>query len=74
LTAWERISSESIVTGFKNCCICNALDNTEDDFLWQNEENNETAEMVVVVMMMKSIVRMRTLNNNHKFSKNAVNM
>jgi hypothetical protein len=30
LTAWERIPSESTVTGFEKCCIYNALDNTEN--------------------------------------------
>jgi hypothetical protein len=36
LTAWGRISSESILAGFKKCCISNALDGAEDDILWQD--------------------------------------
>jgi hypothetical protein len=40
LTAWGRISSKSIVAGFKKCCISNALDGTEDYFLWQDVEND----------------------------------
>ena len=43
LTAWGRISSDSIVTGFKKCCISNALDGTEDDILWREESNNYCA-------------------------------
>jgi hypothetical protein len=38
LTAWERISSESIVAGFKNCCISTVLHGTENDFPWQDFE------------------------------------
>jgi hypothetical protein len=43
LTAWGRISSESILAGFKKCCISNALDGTEDDFLRQDvaHENDD---------------------------------
>jgi hypothetical protein len=40
--AWEGISSEYVVTGFKICCISNALDGTENDFLRQSEENKES--------------------------------
>jgi hypothetical protein len=41
LTARERNSSESTVTGFKMWCTSNALDGTNNDFLWQDEENRE---------------------------------
>jgi hypothetical protein len=33
LTAWGRISSESVLAGCGKCCISNALDGTEDDIL-----------------------------------------
>lgn len=36
LKAWAKISSESIVEGFKKCCITNALDGSEDDILWRD--------------------------------------
>jgi hypothetical protein len=40
LTAWGRIYSESILAGFKKCCISNALDDgTEHDILWQDVED-----------------------------------
>uniref|UniRef100_A0A1A8E7J6 DDE-1 domain-containing protein n=1 Tax=Nothobranchius kadleci TaxID=1051664 RepID=A0A1A8E7J6_NOTKA len=29
---------ESIITGFKKCCISNALDGSEDDVLWEEPE------------------------------------
>jgi hypothetical protein len=31
--AWQRISPEVIVQGFKKCCISNAMDEN-DDMLW----------------------------------------
>lgn len=36
LTAWNSITPESIVKGFKRCCISNALDGSEDDILWED--------------------------------------
>jgi hypothetical protein len=45
LNAWGRISSETTAAGFKKCCISNALDGTEDDFLWQhNEDENDKSD------------------------------
>jgi hypothetical protein len=35
LEAWNAISSDSIVHGFKKCCISNNLDGNEDDMLWE---------------------------------------
>ena len=35
LQAWADVSSESIINGFKKCCISNAMDGTEDDLLWE---------------------------------------
>lgn len=34
LVTWQQISKDSIIRGFKKCCISNALDGSEDDFLW----------------------------------------
>uniref|UniRef100_A0A8D0DA03 HTH CENPB-type domain-containing protein n=1 Tax=Sander lucioperca TaxID=283035 RepID=A0A8D0DA03_SANLU len=31
----DAISQESIIHGFKKCCISNALDGSEDDILWE---------------------------------------
>lgn len=49
-TSWEKIPSETIIKGFKRCCITNNLDGSEDDVLWQNEvidssrnENHESS-------------------------------
>jgi S-adenosylmethionine synthetase len=66
LTAWEIISSESVVTGFNKCCISNATDGTEDNILRQDKDNRVIVKMAVVVAM-KSKVRMRTVNNNLSF-------
>lgn len=35
LQAWDAISQEGIIHGFKKCCISNALDGSEDDILWE---------------------------------------
>jgi hypothetical protein len=29
-----------IVRGFKRCCICNAMDETDDDMLWNGSEED----------------------------------
>jgi hypothetical protein len=58
LTAWERIPSESTVTGFEKCCIYNALDNTENDSYGKTKKikrvivKNMMVMVVVVVAVM----------------------
>lgn len=41
LASWSTISSESIINGFKKCCVSNALDGTEDDLLWEENTGRE---------------------------------
>jgi hypothetical protein len=36
--AWQRISPEVTVKGFKKCCIVNAMDATDDSMLWNDKE------------------------------------
>jgi predicted PolB exonuclease-like 3'-5' exonuclease len=39
IMAWQCISPELTVTDFKMCCIFNAMDETDDDMMWNvNEE------------------------------------
>ena len=38
-TAWQSISPEAIVKGFKKCCISNVMDRT-DDKLWNGSEED----------------------------------
>ncbi|KAL7386413.1 hypothetical protein ABVT39_007991 [Epinephelus coioides] len=33
--AWADVFSESIINGFKKCCISNVMDVTEDDLMWE---------------------------------------
>jgi hypothetical protein len=40
-TAWQNISPEDTVKGFKKCCITNAMDGTDDDMLWNGSKENE---------------------------------
>ena len=42
--SWSTISSESIIKGFKKCCISNALDGSEDDVLWEEDKEWEKSE------------------------------
>jgi hypothetical protein len=37
LAAWKAIPESIIVRSFKKCCICNALDGSEDDILWEHD-------------------------------------
>ena len=36
--AWQHISPEVTVKGFKKCCISKTLDETDDDMLWNRSE------------------------------------
>jgi hypothetical protein len=41
-TAWDDMSPEPIVKGFKKCCMSNNMNGTDDDVLWEegHEENS----------------------------------
>jgi hypothetical protein len=45
-TAWDDISPESIVKGFKKCYMSNDMNGTEDDVLWEDdhEENSSSSD------------------------------
>jgi hypothetical protein len=40
IKAWQRISPEVIVKGFKKCCISNAVDETDNNVLWNDSEED----------------------------------
>ena len=40
ITAWQRISSEMTVKGFKKCCISIAADGTDGNMLWNGSEGD----------------------------------
>jgi hypothetical protein len=42
IMAWQCISPEVTVKGFKKCCIPSALDGTDDDMLWNDREEDWT--------------------------------
>ena len=51
LESWEEISPATVRRSFLKCCITNSIDGTEDDILWQDEDdtdpfNDEDAEVV----------------------------
>jgi len=37
-TAWQHISPEVTVNGFKKCCTSNAMDGMDDNMLWNDSE------------------------------------
>ena len=37
--AWQRISPELTVKGFKKCCLSSAVDGTDDGMLWNDSED-----------------------------------
>ena len=41
LSTWKSIPAELVAKSFKKCCISNALDGTEDDFLWDDEDDSD---------------------------------
>jgi hypothetical protein len=38
--AWQHISSEVVVKGFKKCCMSSAVVKTDDNMLWNNSEED----------------------------------
>jgi hypothetical protein len=40
ITAWQGISPEMTVKGFKKCCASNAADGTDDGMLWNGREED----------------------------------
>jgi len=39
-TAWQHISPEVIVKGFKKCYVSNGLDGIDNDMLWNGSEED----------------------------------
>jgi hypothetical protein len=47
IKAWQHVSPEVIVKVFKKCCISNAMDDTDNDILWNgSEEDGNIKELV----------------------------
>ena len=44
--AWQCISPEVVVKGFKKCCVSSAVDEMDDDMLWNGskEDGNVRSE------------------------------
>jgi hypothetical protein len=46
-TAWKAISESIIVRSFKKCCICNALDGSKDNIVWEDDvEDKDDSDWV----------------------------
>ena len=44
LKAWNEVRTDSVIKSFKKCSISNAMDVTEDNLLWEEEEETATAQ------------------------------
>jgi hypothetical protein len=40
IMAWQSISPEMTLKGFKKCCVSNAADGTDDVMLWNDSEED----------------------------------
>ena len=38
---WQTIQESIIVRSFKKCCIINASDGSEDDILWEDDDEDK---------------------------------
>lgn len=46
IKAWDKVKTESVIKSFKKTSISNALDGSEDDLLWENEEADDSIENI----------------------------
>jgi len=67
ITAWQRISPQVIVKGFKQCYTSNAVDGT-DDMLWNGSE--EHGNVRSVRKMKAPIVKVETVTLTGKGGQN----
>lgn len=42
IKSWEKVKVETVIKSFKKCGISNAMDGTEDDLLWDTDDEGET--------------------------------
>ena len=42
--SWQELSKEMVERSFKKCGISNALDGTENDLVWEEEEDSSQVE------------------------------
>ena len=54
LSAWTRIPAELVEKSFKKCCISNALDGTEGDLLWDDDEDDSDVDDSTATMLVKT--------------------
>ena len=45
IESWKELSQDMVSRSFKKCGISNAIDGTEDEILWDDEEDDEEEEM-----------------------------
>jgi len=59
ITVWLYFSPEVTVTGFKKCCISNAMDGT-DEMLWNDsKEDGNVRSMKTRTVKMEKVILIR---------------
>lgn len=46
LKAGEKIRPESVIKSFEDCCVSDALDGTQDDILWQDDQDEQNEDLI----------------------------
>ena len=46
---WDKVEASVVIKSFKKCCISNAMDGTEDDILWQDDDPDDLAPVAAAV-------------------------
>ena len=59
LESWEVISPATIVQSFLRCSITNSLDGTEDDILWQDDDDSDLRRLKWLMKKEKFIMPSR---------------
>jgi hypothetical protein len=65
ITAWQHISPEVTVKGFKKCCTFNVVDGTDGDMWWNGSEEDgsvwsECEKMNALTVNMETVVLIGT--------------
>ena len=68
IMAWQCISPEMIVKGFKKCGISNATDESYDVLLWNNSKKGGNVRSVMMMTMTSSAVMTETLTGKSGYN------
>ena len=55
IMAWQRISAQVILEGFKKCCISNAADKTDDAIPWNGSLGVSVRKKKALTVKMETV-------------------